>query len=654
MRGARGLQTGQARPHGGRSSKSAADFAGAALYRMALLVSAIAAMSGCAKRSPYPEPGESTGPDRPNRVTYIEDGYPAGYPEPPALEVPPPLVEAAEPGPSVPDEVLEPAPSFTWTTWNTSWARKGAPPDEASPGNLLLPGAEYTLSIVLADGRLPGASKDRASPAIKDLPGSVEYLDVVVLLDNAVFGGDEPLKTAQLRRVLSIRDGVAGDRVNVWGEVRVPLVVKDEPAKTGIISISVWDDARPLDEFQVKVRTENVDPPPFDEDDEGLPWQWSGSDGAQTPDIALHILPRGKAEGVVVMRDRDGDRDFSTWSVVLPAGDDRCRTFRRWYDACFAAELDETVARLSGDSTALRDAFTAAGQTLADVLVPVGSPGRDALARALSDDRASTIFVRAFGDRVPRAPLGLLAIDGRHLGLSERVEAPLPRQRYGGGSGCIASWYIAAPRADADPLIGAAIAEISEAPNAFSVPLVPLADSPVQPLTTAEAFLEWLTTPSPPPSAPVGLLFLAHHEVAERDASRIRFGGGSAISTASARVALEVDSSFAILNGCNTEGGTRASSLMRLLNESGFNSIVATHYPVPGAVAGDFVNCVYESLASGTDQEIAAGELVRRAVACTAEQAPRGADAGSQGHGSLALTYQLYGDGALPICPFAP
>jgi len=237
-------------------------------------------------------------------------------------------------------------------------------------------------------------------------------------------------------------------------------------------------------------------------------------------------------------------------------------------------------------------------------------------------------------------PLAMVAVpigeQKRFLGDTFRVQSPLPSQSYRPVRACISRWVmVMPPNEDQSPK------ELRDARNEFSAWTDACRDADC--IGSIPTFANWIGT-QVPEKQPTALLILSHYEN-----DSLTFDHREFVSSRAVAKPFE-EPSVAIINACGA-AGPGADDFVKILNEAGFEAVVATTSSVQPEMAGQYFNLlaqVLEKHKGESDYTISRAHF--DAVRLLEDEKPS-KKPGEVPYGAKALIYSLLGNGSLQLCP---
>jgi hypothetical protein len=361
------------------------------------------------------------------------------------------------------------------------------------------------------------------------------------------------------------------------------------------------------------------------------------------PDAALHFVQLAPDRPVIgVFKRNDKPEGYKVWTLNKTSKE-------------LSRFLSETQLEVAKEATTDKD-FLFHGQELYNTLFPPDDdPDRQAAraaletfvrerlpqkARALTPSNPS-IFVRLV-NQGEVLPLGLMAVPSgekpaEFLGFNFRIETPLPSQSYQPSSDCLSQWaMVVPPESGIDATLEAAR---RQAQTVIEEKWKPVA----KPYTVMKEFGSWLGQREKGTDQDVtALVILSHHAK-----NKLSLKEGDSI-TSSSVVRSFKRPVLAILNGCGTaEPG--AEEFIKELNARGVTTVIATSTEVEPDLAGDFFNCLDETLGKHvSEKNVTVSQIFHESLFCLRDKSP--SQTGAQPYGAKVLKYALLGNGNLRLC----
>jgi hypothetical protein len=361
------------------------------------------------------------------------------------------------------------------------------------------------------------------------------------------------------------------------------------------------------------------------------------------PEAALHFVQLAPDRPVIgVFKRNDNSEGYKVWTLKKTAKE--LNTF-----------LSETQLKVAGEATTDKD-FLFHGQELYNTLFPPDDDLDRQAARAALETFVRehlpkesqpllpshpSIFVRLV-NQGEILPLGLMTVPSGEksagfLGFNFRIETPLPIQSYQSSSDCLSQWaMVVPPESGVDASLAAAR---RQALAVIEQKWQPLA----KPYTVMKTFGSWLGQREKGTDEDVtALVVLSHHAK-----NTLSLKEGDSITSASVvrRFKRPV---LAILNGCGT-AQPGAEEFIKELNARGVTTVIATSTEVEPDLAGDFFNCLDETLEKHvSDKNMTVSQVFQESLFCLRGKSP--SQIGAQPYGAKVLKYALLGNGNLRLC----
>jgi hypothetical protein len=224
------------------------------------------------------------------------------------------------------------------------------------------------------------------------------------------------------------------------------------------------------------------------------------------------------------------------------------------------------------------------------------------------------------------------------LGFRFLVESPLPIQSFAQSEKCISRWFMALPMGkDKDTDLENAGSRLINKIRTWRDD-----DRPEKVFLDMVAFGDWLSTEEEQSAS--ALVVLSHHDPVKNKLFFSQDGPGV--------VPLGVrrnfsEASLVVLDGCKT-GLSGLGNFPEAFNEKGFSTEIVTGTNADPFLAGDFLDCLGETVSQNTDPM---GRLVSDiffdTLGCLGK---RRETEDAEPYGPNALTYLLLGNGNLRLC----
>ena len=360
------------------------------------------------------------------------------------------------------------------------------------------------------------------------------------------------------------------------------------------------------------------------------------------PAAAFHFIEFDDARGVGVFRRNEWpDGQYETWSMsqlskqlagftkILLLNFDTERSEEALAQTGFElynllVPASEEAARREFESFVARRAKLAAA--------PPAQPPPQILVRMAPLDPANAFAL----------PLAMMTVpvEGtrRFIGDLFRVHSPLPAQDYRPLEACISRWVMVMPPKE------------NQSPSEFVSARQELEEwtdacKPSGCLSTLKKYADWIgqTEPKSKEPEPTALLLLSHYENQSLTWDRSSYFSAFAIHKSFAQP------SVAVINSCGA-AAPGEDSLLRKLNEFGFQTVVATTTKVHPIMAGKYFNLLAQALKLNRNTP---AYTVSRAHFDAVQQLKKQSlpGTGELPFGSKAHIYSLLGNGNLSLCP---
>jgi hypothetical protein len=359
------------------------------------------------------------------------------------------------------------------------------------------------------------------------------------------------------------------------------------------------------------------------------------------PDAALHFVQLASDRPVIgVFKRNDKPDGYKVWTLKKTAKE--LNTF-----------LSETQLAVAKEARTDED-FLFHGQELYNTLFPADDDLDRQAARAALEafvrehppqqtrTLSPSIFVRLL-NQGEVLPLGLMAVptgenSADFLGFNFRIETPLPTQTYQSSSDCLSQWAIVVPpESGGDATLDDAR---RQAETVIEEKWKPMAEA----YTVMKKFGGWLGQREKETEKEITVLVVLSHHAK----NKLSLKEGDTI-TSSSVVRRFKRPVLAILNGCGT-AQPGAEEFIKELNAKGVTAVIATSTEVEPDLAGDFFNCLDESLEKHvSEKNITVSQVFHESLFCLRDKSPSQDNA--QPYGAKALKYALLGNGSLRLCP---
>ncbi len=393
----------------------------------------------------------------------------------------------------------------------------------------------------------------------------------------------------------------------------------------------------------------------------------AGTDNLPTPDAVVQFFqlqPDKPLKGLLLLRARPFEQS-NVWDLSMSASALREHLENTVLKALDSAEDDKEIFQIGrvlfdnffpdeGASGKVRDLIFSMSQEKEAWLAD-----RKSIVIQLFQSNAEPPMLVPLGLMVPQNSSGKI---GDFLGRRLRVETPLERQIFQPSNSCIDNWRMLLPpeptryNAETSPdalvqSMGALFRATEYLDNTKGQLLLwrrqwdPRSIDRIIP--SQDSFKDWISTGiTAEPSS--SIVILGHHD---RDAFRLR---DTTILADQLRRKFAFPS-IAILAACGS-AGPHASHIVRNLNRSGFNTLIASYAEVQGYMTAAFLDCMFDDIQKNRDNS---GYTIRQsyesAMQCVEKQRqiqPKSAYGSNKAvYGSRALKFQLLGNPYVRICP---
>lgn len=467
------------------------------------------------------------------------------------------------------------------------------------------------------------------------------------------------LRAAQSTGIVTPKDAFkalrdkGGDTDFNFGTQVFPIQTKATAGSAGI-SLSVWADGKPVDEFPFHLCLVDEAHPKCSSSDEPVA-SLEGVDLSKNdrpPAAALHLIDQQTLIVGVYRCNVCGwkENEFKVWHIEKSG-------------AWFRDRVNEVLQQMTqtpdpASGTTVASIFESAGDNLYNAVFHSNEPDAKAAAKLVSElayknhgqeplaKNTPTFFVRLIQTHpeLVLAPIGLLRIElpdhsMDFLGNRLIVESPLQYQDYSRQSSCLSDWVLFVP-----PLSNnAALRDVEHARTPFADGINSFKASCNNCVMEKEKdFEDWLRGRNPQKGDAV--LILSHHDPAQ---NKLFFYKGGSPAVQSLAITRDfTPPSLAIIDACGT-AQAGATEFVSEFNSQGVNSIIATSTEVEPAMAGSFLSILIELLRSkGQDSTYNVSDAKFEAV----RKLSTLPDQNGLPYGSRALSFILAGNGALRAC----
>jgi outer membrane protein OmpA-like peptidoglycan-associated protein len=477
-----------------------------------------------------------------------------------------------------------------------------------------------------------------------------------------------------------------------FGCMKIPVTTSKNAHGRTAIGLSFWNSNRPYTEISIPFCVRNQKDPPCSSD--LLPSRLSstklGGSGildaigatafdSQGPNAAITIIELSPSAVVGVLYLDNEDNSSQGNKNTKREAKDSIDAYKIWtIEDESTKKFIEKLSAYQKDFGKIKD-VAGTGNALKNLLFPPKNKEavetRNALfsflkkksgSRPFESPNPPVIFVRVVleDDEIPRPwlyPIGLISVGSDEeldfLGYHMRIETPLLGQSYNSSSNCLNNWFAVLPIDQIDPPLKDAMNEVDRGGRidigrrANHYQAVRGHDS-ARVFSDIPLFRRWIQQCGPFDSCedrinePSILTILSHHN------RQAIFFNDKISKVVSDNIVRNLPRpSIAILSGCST-AEIGASDIIKQLNVSGIDAVIATNTGIQGDMAGDFLECLsrsIESVEAGGSVKI--GEVLWRAQRCLYEGEffkPNDTPRNIYGHRVLSFTFA--GNPNVSIC----
>jgi branched-chain amino acid transport system substrate-binding protein len=434
----------------------------------------------------------------------------------------------------------------------------------------------------------------------------------------------------------------------VFGRVVFRIKTKQNlPEGFAHISLSLWNDGKPLDEISARIcvtsdknakNCNGIEASQFGL--KGVDSLYVGSDSKQLPEAALHFLQVNSNVTGIFRRNDWPENKYIYWPLRYNISALKSK-LSNWLDAYVATRDDET--QLGNRGTGLYNILfpptqLAARKQFEEFIKPYL---KDDSKRV--DQRAPSIFVRMIQEKADPPlliPLGLLAVKldqkpAEFLGFHFRIESPLEIQSYKSSDDCISRWVTVIPPPNhPDKALRRAALRLTDRIKLWR-------KQAWKPFEDMREFGKWVSE-SQTEKTSTAIVILSHHTD-----DRITFEPEKLVHSSEVTRRFSRPS-IVVLSGCGT-AKPGSVGFLREFNRNGINTVIATSTEVDPEMAGDFLNTFSKVLEDNkNDAQFNVAVAYFKAIQVLQDKTP---PQGNIPYGARVLEFTFLGNGNTRLCP---